>query len=104
MELEQKAKKQNEVLDKTRTEVNDVIDTMTDVVEKLDRRSEQLGMTSREIEKLEEGAKLFQTNTDALAKKMWWEDMKYKFALIAVGILILVLIIIVIILNTKSDD
>ena len=104
MELEQKAQKQNQILDKTRTEVNDVIDTMTAAAEALDRRSEQLGMTSKEIEKLEEGAKLFQTNTDALAKKMWWEDMKYKFALTAIGIIILILIIIVIVLNTKSDD
>ena len=46
--------KQNEVLEKTRSEVNDVIDTMTKTAEVLQDRSDKLGMTSLELQKLEE--------------------------------------------------
>ena len=94
--MEEKAKKQNEVLEKTRSEVNDVIDTMTKTAEVLQDRSDKLGMTSLELQKLEEGSKLLQRNSKELADKMWMENAKFKIAfgimiVIVVGVIILII-------------
>ena len=95
--MEEKAKKQNEVLEKTRSEVNDVIDTMTKTAEVLQDRSDKLGMTSLELQKLEEGSKLLQRNSKELADKMWMENAKFKIAfgimiVIVVGVIILIIV------------
>lgn len=105
MELEEKSKQQNEVLEKTRNEVNEVIDTMTKTTELLQERSDKLGMTSAELQKLEEGAELLQKNTSALADKMWWENAKFKVALgVMVGVVVIVIIVIIILESQGSTS
>ena len=105
MELEEKSKQQNEVLEKTRNEVNEVIDTMTKTAEVLQERSDKLGMTSAELQKLEEGAHLLQKNASALADKMWWENTKFKVALgVMVGVVVIVIIVIIILESLESKS
>ena len=98
--MEEKAEKQNEVLEKTRSEVNEVIDTMTKTAEVLQDRSDKLGMTSLQLQEMEEGAKLLQRNSKQLADKMWFENAKMK---IAFGVMIVIVVVIIIIIIIRES-
>ena len=100
--MEEKAKKQNEVLEKTRSEVNDVIDTMTKTAEVLQDRSDKLGMTSLELQKLEEGSKLLQRNSKELADKMWMENAKFTIAFGIMLVIVVAVIILIIVMESNK--
>ena len=102
--MEEKAEKQNEVLEKTRSEVNEVIDTMTKTAEVLQDRSDKLGMTSLQLQEMEEGAKLLQRNSKQLADKMWFENAKMKIAFGVMIVIVVVIIIIIIIMESTKQS
>merc|ERR1711997_106005 len=94
---------QDDRINETRKQVNDVVDVMRNNVTKMMEREDKLSDLDRLADNLQNSSIQFASTSRRLKKKMWWENMKMKLVIGGVLVAILLIIIIVIVVETKPS-
>merc|ERR1712001_49182 len=95
---------QDDRINETRKQVNDVVDVMRNNVTKMMEREDKLNDLDRRADNLQNSSIQFASTSRRLKKKMWWENMKMKLVIGGVLVAILLIIIIVICVETKKPS
>uniref|UniRef100_A0A8D8PRS1 Synaptobrevin n=1 Tax=Cacopsylla melanoneura TaxID=428564 RepID=A0A8D8PRS1_9HEMI len=85
-----KPKPANDKLQQTQNQVNEVLDIMTQNVEKIIERGDRIQELDERANNLRDGSTGFQQQSRRLRRNMWWQNFKWNIILGVVGIVILV--------------
>jgi len=77
-----------------RSQVNEVKEVMSDNIEKVMQRGENLDNLVTKTTDLEAGAAVFRDKTKIVRRKMWWKNTKMN---IIIGVVVVVIILIIIV-------
>ena len=96
--------KQGNKITETQKQVSQVVEIMQDNVRQVVDRGVALDDLTDRADSLSANANQFQTQSNAIRKKMWWKNLKWT--LIAGGVIVIVIIIIIVVSTTGggSDD
>ena len=84
---------QNNMLQKTQEQVNEVVGIMRVNVEKVLERDQKLSELDSRADALQEGGKRFEQQAQKLKRKYWWKNLKMMIILGVIGVVIIIIII-----------
>jgi len=90
----------NDQIGQLRSQVNEVKDVMTQNIEKVLERGENLEDLLHQTEDLEAHSSTFQKSARRVQRKYWWKNLKMKIILGLVVIVVLFVIILIILFST----